>query len=191
MCGRYQLIVDANQIQAHYSFIDNEFLIEPREEVYPSQKCPIITTEHTLIKANWGFDVDYSKKLIINARAETILEKDLFANNFEFHRCLIPASAFFEWKDKIKHRIEVSDRDVFVMAGVMNFTEGKPNFVVVTKAANQDMASIHDRMPVIFSDQEAYDYLHASRVMARKMLLSSDPSLSIHSEARAQMLTLF
>lgn len=47
----------------------------------------------------WGFPGPAGKGLVINARAETVMEKPLFRLPFQGHRCLIPASGFYEWMD--------------------------------------------------------------------------------------------
>lgn len=192
MCGRYELIVGQDQIQAHFSFVKNEFYLESRDEIYPSQKCPIITNEMLLEKALWGFKVDFTKQLIINARQESILEKDLFSRPFEYHRCLILASAFFEWDEhKIKHRIHLKDQDLFVMAGILSFINQQPRFTMITKDSTKEMKKVHSRVPVIFNDKEAYDYLNNSKILSYRMLANNDPDLVIKKDVNHEMLTLF
>lgn len=47
----------------------------------------------------WGFPGPSGKGLVINARAETVMDKPLFRLPFQGHRCLIPASGFYEWRE--------------------------------------------------------------------------------------------
>lgn len=74
------------------------------KDYYPSNIVPIIIDRDNkleLKKAKWGFST-FDNKLIINARSETLLEKPFFKKVIT-HRCLIPASGFYEW-DGHKHK---------------------------------------------------------------------------------------
>ncbi|OYR52371.1 DUF159 family protein, partial [Halorubrum sp. E3] len=65
---------------------------------------------------------------LINARAETVREKQSFADAFERRRCLVPADGFYEWvggpdggrggSDKTPYRVAFADDRPFAMAGI-------------------------------------------------------------------------
>ena len=107
----------------------------------------------------WGLAVAWDTKPVINARAETLAEKRTFRPLLG-RRCLVPATAYFEWRKvgraRLKNRIRPAATDdggeVFAFAGLF---DGE-RFTVVTCAAAPAVAPIHDRMPVILAgDAEA------------------------------------
>jgi putative SOS response-associated peptidase YedK len=97
---------------------------------------------------------------MINARAETLIEKPSYRKSFERRRCLVPADGFYEWqkvdgtKVKIPMRFVLKDRRPFAFAGLWDSWR-KPDggelqsFTIITTAANEVFKPIHDRMPVI------------------------------------------
>jgi len=96
----------------------------------------------------WGLAVTWDSKPLINARAETLAGKRTFRPLLG-SRCLIPATAWFEWRKlgraKLKNRIAPAAGDIFAFAGL---TDGE-RFTVVTCAAAPTVADIHHRMPVV------------------------------------------
>lgn len=96
----------------------------------------------------WGLKVDWDRKPLINARAETLTEKRTFQPLLE-NRCLVPASAYFEWRkdggQRLKNRIAVTEAPLFAFAGL---TDGE-RVTVVTRVPKSEIAHIHNRMPVI------------------------------------------
>ncbi len=100
----------------------------------------------------WGLAVGWDTKPLINARAETLAEKRTFRPLLE-KRCLVPATAWFEWKKigraKLKNRIAPVAGDVFAFAGL---TDGE-RFTIVTCGAAPAVAHIHHRMPVVLDGE--------------------------------------
>lgn len=98
----------------------------------------------------WGLSVEWDRKPLINARAETLAEKRTFRPLLD-RRCLVPATAWFEWRKigraKLKNRIRPADDGVFAFAGL---TDGE-RFTIVTCAAAPAVAHIHHRMPVVLA----------------------------------------
>ena len=96
----------------------------------------------------WGFVVSWDKKLLINARAETLAEKRTFRPLLG-KRCLVLATAGFEWKKvgraKLKNRIAPADGGMFALAGLAD----GDRFTIVTRASVPAIAHIDHRMPVI------------------------------------------
>ena len=116
MCGRYNLITDAQALvdffEVDQSLVDVS-AIQPRYNIAPSQNVPIIKKagiHRELALARWGLVPHWSKEekpkySTINARAETLAEKPTYREPFRKRRCLIPATGFYEWKKegKAKH----------------------------------------------------------------------------------------
>ena len=104
---------------------------------------------------NWGIKVDWSTKPLINARCETISQKKVFKPLLE-SRCLVPASAYFEWrkegKNKIKNRISLVDNTfstLFSFAGLYNGEQ----LTIITCPPAKSISHIHNRMPVIIDNE--------------------------------------
>lgn len=196
MCGRFYLDADAE-------FLINYFKLryEPREipiqaVVYPSQSSPIIInhkSEKRMGMMQWGFQLTGIQRPIINSRAETLHEKNLFKAAFEKKRCIIPASGFFEWQEGSKEkpkpmfRINTSD-PLMLMAGIyMKQTEASGivnwRFSVVTRDANEQMKAIHHRMPLIFDLEHAERWLSEDIPLLERMSLLNFDGIRIHLES--------
>ncbi|MBD3159114.1 MAG: SOS response-associated peptidase [Candidatus Lokiarchaeota archaeon] len=118
----------------------------------------------------WADDPDETKYTPINVRAETIAEKHMFARAFKEHRCLVPASGFYEWKgpagSKTPFYFHLKSRDLFAFPGIYetwNSEDGERTVYSVTFATttpNKTVARVHNRMPVILSPEEEESWLN-------------------------------
>lgn len=107
---------------------------------------------------NWAKDPAIGAKFNI-ARGETVAEKPSFRSVYRRRRCIVPASGFCEWQAvsgsaKQPWYIQLKGDVPMGMAGLWeNWTAPDGNilrtFCVITTSANEVMAPIHDRMPVI------------------------------------------
>ena len=174
MCGRFMLLSEGenSEIDKILKDISEKYKNQHAQiklgDIYPTDLAPVVTKQNndkTFELFKWGFPLVHKEKksLLINARGETLEEKMTFKNLLKSKRCIIPASAFYEWKtvgkDKHKYLIKPQGKDLFYMAGLYNtFTDlqGNPytGFVIITTEANQQISLIHHRMPVIFSRSE-------------------------------------
>ena len=99
------------------------------------------------------------KNLVINARAESVMDKPSFRNGILYHRILIPASGFYEWNRlKEKNTFSRYDAPVLYMAGFCDWFENERRFVIMTTAANESMIKVHDRMPLILEKGQLKDW---------------------------------
>lgn len=169
MCGRYSLEVSKEGLTERYNLKKITSDYQEREEIFPATVAPIILPDTDLAFLEWGFTPQFAKRPLINARAETILEKPTFRKAFKTKRCLIPATAFFEWEKvegkKIKRRITVTDQAIFSIAGICDYfldEEGREQlkYSLITTEANDQMKQIHHRMPVILRPEDESDYLN-------------------------------
>ena len=110
----------------------------------------------------WGLKVDWDSKPLINARAETLNKKRTFLPLLN-SRCLVPASAYFEWrregKVRFKNRITIPNLRLFAFAGLTN----GENVTLVTCQPVPSIAQIHSRMPVILSSDDQKTWIDAER----------------------------
>ncbi len=110
---------------------------------------------------SWSNDISLSHKLF-NARCETIDEKVSFISLFKSKRCLIPATAFYEWRkstnvnSKQAYQFRMKDESIFFFAGLWDVWKDQNSnslisATIITTSANSLMSQIHNRMPVILS----------------------------------------
>lgn len=182
MCGRYTLKHSTEEVAARFAVQQIAFDLEPRFNIAPSQPIAVITQGQNGANAarildgfKWGLVPSWAKDAaignrMINARAETLLEKPSFRTALKRRRCLIPADGFYEWKrdgktkgaTKQPMRIHESDDSLFAFAGL--WEEWKQpdgellrTATIITTSPNELMSGIHDRMPAILSrDDEAF-----------------------------------
>jgi putative SOS response-associated peptidase YedK len=196
MCGRFTL-KDPKRIKIRgINHHDLENLI-PRYNVAPSQ--PILTVvERAAMRESlflqWGLIPSWSTaaKGIINARVETINEKPSFRESFEKRRCLIPADGFYEWERNGKisqpYYFQMKDAAPFAFAGIWDRWQYDDRSItscaIVTTVANELLAEIHTRMPVILRP-ESYDVWLSddSRAADLKDLLVPFPADQMTSHA--------
>jgi putative SOS response-associated peptidase YedK len=193
VCGRYALDADIDLLIERYKAIIAEKEITTKSEIFPTDFQPIITESdgRNIELAKWGFMPHYAKRPLINARGETVHEKPTFRKSFLKGRCLVSATAFFEWEEKdnkkIKRKISVEDVTIFSMAGLYeDFISKEGNrfraYTILTTDANTQMALIHDRMPVILSPEDEDKWLDPGQTdigKLRKLIIPSPLHLII------------
>lgn len=110
----------------------------------------------------WAKDEKIGSKLI-NARAESVAERPAFRTSMKDKRCLVPTTGFYEWKDtgkgKQPYLARKKNEKLFAMAGLYDQWkdhDGKDvlSFTIITTSANDLMADIHDRMPVVLAHED-------------------------------------
>ena len=180
MCGRYTSTTPAADLAAYFD-VDEVVADEqpPRYNVAPTDPVYAVADTKDEVRRlgtfRWGlvpFWADDPKvgARMINARAETLLDKSAFRESYERRRCIVPADGFYEWeavpgaKKKQPWYIRRADGDVFAFAGLWSSWRPKdqpdaPRLVtcsIVTTDANAAIAGIHDRTPVVLAP-EAWD----------------------------------
>lgn len=131
-------------------------------EVRPMNIAPAIATnrsgQQAVFPMRWGFTIDGRPSPLINARVETAAEKPSFRDAWKSHRCILPASWYYEWQHTplddgktatAKYAIQPYDTQITWLCGLYRIENGLPVFVVLTTEPSNDVAFIHDRMPLI------------------------------------------
>lgn len=134
----------------------------PDYNVCPTQDVAVVTAQEgrRYRPMRWGFLPVWYKAmndgpLIINARSETVADKPAFRSAIRQRRCLVPVTGFYEWKrsgdEKLPHFFSRADGEPLVIAGVWQEwgEDGLPTFAILTTDANDLMANIHHRVPVV------------------------------------------
>src|SRR4051812_2263460 len=175
MCGRFTLH-SKDRINLKGLAL-GELPFESRYNIAPSQGIVAIADFGKGLEAQiltWGLIPSWSidGKGFMNARAETLEQKPSFNESFRLRRCLIPADGFFEWqrkgKEKRPYYIHSTDGPI-MFAGIWDTWRDRDQTItscaIITTAANQAVAELHDRMPAILPDelQEAWLNRRTSR----------------------------
>lgn len=178
MCGRYLLKTALEELARIFGFTERPNLM-PRYNIAPTLEVPVIRQrrepagQRSIAALRWGLVLPWADDPkagppLINARAETLLEKPAFRGAAQKRRCLIPADGFYEWKKdgtkKVPFRFRRKDRGLFAFAGLWDVwrppdePDAEPLFTctILTTQANEVVAPVHDRMPVILSDEAAW-----------------------------------
>ncbi len=178
MCGRYVAATPPDELANYFSaeVPDITSGLAPNFNVAPTQQVPAVR-QHTsgarnLDTLRWGLVPFWAKdprigNRMINARGETVATKNAFRRSLIKQRCIIPADGFYEWhkiqgrKHKQPMYITRTDDEPFAFAGLCERwrdknsldEDGEPlelhSCTIITCAANETMAKIHDRMPVM------------------------------------------
>lgn len=170
MCGRYLLYDNSNQkIKAYIDQVKQQYektLWETASfnEVFPSQKALVCvyddeTQALRVVIKKWGIPHFYQKKLIINARSETVSQKYTFKEDYQKRRCVVIASGYFEWNKQSKQKYYFKrHHEVLYMAAIYSTNPEIDEFMILTQPAHDECALIHDRTPLIFNEAEAIQY---------------------------------
>ena len=179
MCGRYQfslqqyddlaqILADAQRRSRQLSEL-NFAMADPittpahgaAADIAPTNIAPVMIASGNRVVGEfqkWGIP-NFQGKLVINARAETVTEKPMFRRSIAAQRCVVPASAYYEWDSgKRKYCFTLPDQPLF-FEGIYDVVNGMNCFVILTTAPNSSVESIHDRMPLILSRDQVRPWL--------------------------------
>jgi putative SOS response-associated peptidase YedK len=171
MCGRYTLRTPVDTLAERFEIDDTPSSIAASYNVAPTQGVATVLLEdgkrklemlHWGLIPSWADDPSIGNRMI-NARAETVAEKPSFRKAFRNHRCLVLADGFYEWQKtangKQPYYIRMEDDSPFAFAGLWeswkNGSEVR-SATIITTDANDVVAPIHNRMPVILHPED-YD----------------------------------
>lgn len=151
--------------------------LKPRYNIAPSQLVACVrinpkSNEQECVELKWGLVPSWAKNpsigyKMINARAETIVEKPAFRRAFKQQRCLVLADGFYEWKRQGKTKqpyyIRFKDQRLFALAGLWERWEkddpALETCALITTEPNFLMEPIHNRMPVILPEESYASWL--------------------------------
>ena len=166
MCGRYNFSTDNpdEKMTALISVMERKYQGEYQTgDIFPGDTAPAMIAQGdkiVAVPAVFGFPGFQDGKLLINARGETAAEKKTFSESLKERRIILPATGFYEWSsDKTKYLFSVGSSTVFYLCGLYKVVDGKYRFVILTRAANESMIKVHERMPVIVDEHEVRPYL--------------------------------
>ena len=184
MCGRYSLAPEQSlEIARIVTKVQSRFGAASIHtgEVFPTNAAPVLLLDQqktTPRPMTWGFPSFKGKGVIINARGETALDKPMFRRSLLERRCVVPTTGFYEWdSQKRKYRFQLPGQDKLYLAGLWNTLQGEDRFVNLTTAPNDTIINVHNRMPVLLTDDEVMPWLHDTEVASSK-LTALQPALT-------------
>lgn len=176
MCGRFTLRYAPSVFAQQLGLFDGPTW-EPRFNIAPTQSV-LVVRQHASAKnpewaqLNWGLIPSWADdpsigNRMINARAETVASKPSFRTAFKQRRCLVVADGFYEWqrlgKAKQPYHFTLRDQQPFAFAGLWERWQQADRVIesctIITTEANALLASVHERMPVILSPENARRWL--------------------------------
>ncbi len=177
MCGRIGLDVPWEELFGYFQLVKPINMVPempPRFNIAPTQPLLMVNTsinnqrEASLVR--WGLVPAWVKDpkeftLLINARAETVLEKPSFKTAVRHRRTLVPASGFYEWQRFGKGQksqpywVRPKNGGIVAFGGLME-TYSDPNGseidtgCVISTDTNESFAKIHHRLPLVIKPED-------------------------------------
>ena len=159
MCGRYFIDDEMwREIRKICKQIDDAKLKVTVGDVRPTDMAMVLTgMKNVHLEAmRWGFTSKYQDWLLINARAESIKEKE-------------------------KISFTMPQSDILYMAGVWQPTEKESQFTIITTVPNSSVSSVHDRMPLVLTPEEIQPWIQDWST-AERLLTKTPPLLEQRQE---------
>ena len=187
MCTRYALEKDLPELKdiiaaAERSSLTTKFKatharpLITNGEVRPTDIVPVIAPNSKGIRSvfpmQWGFLARDNRRTLFNARMETAGQKPTFKEAWQSHRCIIPASYYYEWehfkspdgkvKTGCKYAVQPAGCTVTWLCGLYRIEDGYPVFVVLTRNPTAELSRIHDRMPLMLPEDRIEEWISPS-----------------------------
>jgi putative SOS response-associated peptidase YedK len=197
MCGRVALYSPPERFARYLdAALEAEVAVPARWNVPPQSPLFIVhdgPQGRVMRAATWGLVPTWSntrqlRSTLINARSETIREKPSFRDAYRTGPCVIPLDGYFEWdrhpdRPVQPHYFTRCDGEPLLAAGLTTTWQDPEHAdrppittcVIITSEPNEDVAPIHDRMPVILERGDVDHWLQALPE-ARYELLRPAPS---------------
>jgi putative SOS response-associated peptidase YedK len=177
VCGRFAFYSPAEAAAALFG-ASPSFDVAPRYNIAPTQEVAAIRSSEAgnreCVMLRWGLVPFWAKdpsigNRMINARAETVAEKPAYRNAYKHRRCVVLADGFYEWQkrgdSKTPYFISLAGNGPFALAALWedwtdrDSGESLQTTTLITTDANDFMAPLHHRMPVILQAESASEWL--------------------------------
>jgi putative SOS response-associated peptidase YedK len=185
MCGRFTF-QPTEAFYDRFQITNRLDGLVARYNIAPGQLVPVIIAQRSrqFVLMRWGLIPHWAKDAktaykMINARVETLTQRPAFRDLLSHNRALIPASGFYEWKGdgrgKTPYYIYPQSHQFFAFAGLYDVwtrpnSEALHTFTIITKDADNFMAQLHNRMPVIL-ERDLEDAWLDKEIMSAKEVL--------------------
>jgi putative SOS response-associated peptidase YedK len=188
-------MIEAESLQSELGLGEVPGDWKPRYNIAPSQPIPVVTDlqSRRVDLIHWGLIPSWAKdpsigNRLINARAETLQEKPSFRQAYSRRRCLILADGFYEWQrggslagKSIPFHFHLKDQKPFAFAGLWDTwltpeKEELKSCTIITCQANELVAPVHERMPVILSGDVMWMWMAQRPLMVLNSMLVPYPA---------------
>ena len=183
MCCRYyierddpeirHILESANRSPLAAGFLKAGSAVITDGEIHPTAVVPTVASgrdgQPRVFPMKWGFTVPGIRPLF-NARVETASFRQSFREAWERHRCIVPASYYFEWKHILtrsgktrvtdKYAIQPRGHCAAWLCGLYRLEDSLPHFVILTREPTESLREIHDRMPLILPSRYVNDWVN-------------------------------
>jgi putative SOS response-associated peptidase YedK len=192
MCGRYTLASSSEELVETFDVPGLTFEHRPRYNIAPGQEAPIVAEDdrgRRMGLMRWGLVPSWAAEVgrgFVNARGESVGRTPSFRDAFATRRCVVPADGFYEWSGEARGRAPYwfsgVDGGILSMAGLWERWSGPGGtphhgFAILTVAANDDVAGVHGRMPVLLDPDGVGRWLdRASTPQAAGALVVPSPT---------------
>ncbi|HQK03922.1 MAG TPA: SOS response-associated peptidase [Anaerolineaceae bacterium] len=195
MCGRFSMAIDSDDLQTALALGQMPDDWKRRYNIAPSQQIAAVRDAETrkVELLQWGLVPFWAKdpsigNNLINARSESVFEKPSFKYAFRKRRCLILADGFYEWQKSGAQGsrpfyFSLRSGEPFAFAGLWETWQPKDQpgealttCAIITTAANETVAPVHERMPVILRKENMWDWLLESSETTLMSLLRPAPA---------------
>ena len=205
MCGRYILHSPLSDLADRFQFRSNGIKVTASYNIAPTESVlTIVSYKYRRPEImRWGFIPKWQNSIqptypMINARSESAHTNPTFKNSFSSRRCLIIANGFYEWIKEGKQRIPIlftlSSNQPFAFAGLWETRKDEKtdqiinSCTILTTKPNKLVEPIHNRMPVILSQETESLWLDPMTNKYDKLshLLSPYPAVEMKSKVVSQ-----
>ncbi|MEA4811238.1 MAG: SOS response-associated peptidase [Anaerolineaceae bacterium] len=200
MCGRFSLAMEMEALRMALALGLMPEAFYRRFNIAPGQMVATVPDRENrdVVMMKWGLVPFWAKDpgigyKMINARAETLLEKPSYKTSFRHKRCLILADGFYEWagcgsKNAQPWYFSLRGGAPFAFAGLwddwepkgVSSTPGLPGLTtctIITTTANRLVSPLHPRMPVILQGEQTRTWLESgSQTELLSLLKPADPA---------------
>ncbi|MBK8285632.1 MAG: SOS response-associated peptidase [Ahniella sp.] len=192
MCGRYFLATLPEQLAAYFDIKGHKYpLYAASYNIAPTQLAPVVRVDDegdlSIDLLRWGLIPAWARDTriasqTINARAESVADKPSFRQAYRKRRCLVPQSGYYEWigdtRQKQPYAVIPQSDELFVAAGIWESWRGPDQvaietFSILTCAASDEIAPLHDRMPVLLAPSDWRFWLEAPAAALDPLLKSA------------------
>ena len=175
MCGRYWVNRMKKVIVNEFNVYEVATDVKPDYNITPGRLvlCVMKNGHNKLVSFRWGLIPSWAKDpqigyKMVNARAETLIEKPSFFKPFQTQRCLVVADGFYEWRkegrEKIPLAIRLRNDKPFAFAGLYDRWQSPENELItsctiITTTPNELLAPIHNPIPAILTPEARESWL--------------------------------
>lgn len=196
MCGRYHVETEEENLEMReiMAELNRRNLAVKTGEIAPGANAPVLLEKDGTVQPDamrWG--ARGVNGMVINARSETALEKPMFRHSAVHRRLLLPMSGFYEWKHisggrrGTKYACRPAGGSVLYMAGLYLPTMDGLRFVVLTREADEQIAPLHDRMPLFITPEAREDWLRGSMEVWNAALSAPTPAFVVAPDEPEQL----